>query len=281
MRKIHPAQFLGCRQTIRAPTPSHTRSRSTRTPNTGLKFAVVASNVVSGSSFLFRPRAGSLHPWSVRVADDDDLARLDPVARGEPDGNRRGHRREAEDADRGRDHARKSRAHPTTSNVRAGEGSGHRRSCTGRALDRQRAAERSHPVLHDLQPLAALHAIRLEARPAVADRERHRARTVGERQVDSPTRGVPLGVLKRLDAAEVDRRLHRRVVPRVRCAAQDRELRLVAGSARERAERGSEALVGQQRWEDAARDLAQVVERDGACARSAAPGNRARRRDPR
>ena len=80
----------------------------------------------------------------------------------------------------------------------------------GDALDRERAAERGHPVLHDPQPLAALGALHLEARPAVADGERHLARPVGERHVDSSTRGMPLGVLERLDAAEVDRRLDRR-----------------------------------------------------------------------
>ena len=150
----------------------------------------------------------------------------------------------------------------------------------GRALDRERAAERGHPVPHDPQPLAALHAIDLEARPAVADRERHLARTVGERQVDPPTGGVPLA---RSGAPGRSRSRSPPPPPRRTAtsgrAAQDRELRLAAGSARERAERGREPLVGQQRREDAARDLAQVVERDGRAPAQLARARRARRRD--
>ena len=117
------------------------------------------------------------HPRRRRIADDDDLSGLEPVARSDLDRDGDHDRQEAQRPDGDRDRADRAVAHVVTASAGAGSGrytvGGPR---AGDALDRQGAAERGHPVAHDPAVLR---------RPRL-DRPRTRTRGRGPQNDTSP-----------------------------------------------------------------------------------------------
>ena len=200
--------MVGCRHTIRTPTPSHSSTKKSRTANPSLNPPAAPVNVAPFS----RSRTSRRSPRPSGARRDRRprrSPRLHAVAH--RDADRRGDhdRHEAEHEDRDRDRPGDGPIHgPHRFRTRAGSVPVTASPVSRRARDGERAAERGHPVPHDLQALLAVDAVDIEARAAVVDREGNLA---GSWRVRSTRRPgcMSLGVLERLDAAEVDRRLDR------------------------------------------------------------------------